>query len=83
VRDRPRRAEKRAALEARITEIRNVLEFNRFADHYNEAVRLANRGDRKGAIAVLEPLVESAKNPDQARQAREMLEALKELQRKR
>jgi tetratricopeptide (TPR) repeat protein len=83
VRDRTQRAEKRAALEARITEIRNVIEFNRFADRYNEAVRLANRGDRKGAIAVLEPLVESTKNPDQVRQAREMLEALKELQKKR
>ncbi|MFP5286752.1 MAG: tetratricopeptide repeat protein [Thermoanaerobaculia bacterium] len=83
VRDRTQRAEKRTALEARITEIRNVLEFNRFADRYNEAVRLANQGDRKGAIAVLEPLVESTKNPDQARQAREMIEALKELQRKR
>jgi tetratricopeptide (TPR) repeat protein len=83
VRDRTRRAEKKATLEARITEVRNVLEFNRFVDGYNEAVRLANRGDRKGAIAVLEPLVETAKNPDQARQAREMLEALKELQKKR
>jgi Flp pilus assembly protein TadD len=83
VRDRTQRAEKRTALEARITEIRNVLEFNRFADRYNEAVRLANQGDRKGAIAVLEPLVESARNPDQARQAREMLDALRELQKKR
>jgi tetratricopeptide (TPR) repeat protein len=83
VRDRTQRPEKRTALEARIAEIRNVIEFNRFADRYNEAVRLANRGDRKGAIAVLEPLVETTKNPDQVRQAREMLESLRELQRKR
>ena len=80
VRDRTQRPEKRTALDARVAEVRGVLEFNRFADGYNEAVRLANRGDRKGAIAVLEPLVETTKNPDQARHAREMLDALRELQ---
>lgn len=82
VRDRTARPERKAEIERRIADVREVLEFNRFVDRYNEAVRLANGGNHKGAVAILEPLVRTTKNPDQARQAREMLERLRALQKK-
>jgi tetratricopeptide (TPR) repeat protein len=82
VRDKTVRPDRKAEIERRIAEIRQTLEFNRFVEGYNEAVRLANGGNHKGAIAILTPLVQTTKNPDQARQAREMLERLKALGRK-
>lgn len=82
VRDRTARPDRRAEIERRIAQVREVLEFNRFVDLYNEAVRLANQGNHKGAVAVLEPLVQTTKNPDQARQAKDMLERLRALLKK-
>ena len=69
-------------MERRIAQVREVLEFNRFVEQYNEAVRLTNQGKHKEALAVLEPLVRTTKNPDQARQAQDMLERIKALVRK-
>ncbi|HSK81137.1 MAG TPA: tetratricopeptide repeat protein [Thermoanaerobaculia bacterium] len=79
VRDKTARPDRRAEIERRIADVREVLDFNRFADRYNEAVRLANQGKHKDAVAVLEPLVQTTKNPDQARQAQEMLERIQAL----
>ncbi|HSN87764.1 MAG TPA: tetratricopeptide repeat protein, partial [Thermoanaerobaculia bacterium] len=79
VRDKTARPDRRAEIERRIADVREVLDFNRFADRYNEAVRLANQGKHKDAVAVLEPLVQNTKNPDQARQAQEMLERIQAL----
>ncbi|HSF44196.1 MAG TPA: tetratricopeptide repeat protein, partial [Thermoanaerobaculia bacterium] len=42
VRDKTARPDRRAEIERRIADVREVLDFNRFADRYNEAVRLAN-----------------------------------------
>lgn len=82
VRDKTTRPDRRTEIEHRIAKIREVLEFNHFVDRYNEAVRLANQGNHKGAVAVLEPLVQTTKNPDQARQAKDMLERIRALLRK-
>jgi tetratricopeptide (TPR) repeat protein len=67
---------RRVSLTTRIDEIRSALRFNRFVEGYNQAVALANRGDVRGAIAILEPLVETAEDPAQAAQARRLLEQL-------
>ncbi|HSS49886.1 MAG TPA: tetratricopeptide repeat protein [Thermoanaerobaculia bacterium] len=77
VRDGTRRPERRRALELRIDEIQKALDFNRFVAGYNQAVELANRGDVQGAVAILEPLVETVRDPTQAEQARKLLEKLK------
>jgi tetratricopeptide (TPR) repeat protein len=69
---------RRARLAARIEEIHRVSSFNRFVSRYNEAVALANRGDVKGAIAILEPLVETDAESLQVEQARRLLDKLKE-----
>ncbi len=68
---------RRATLTARIGEIQAALSFNRFVDQYNQAVALANKGDVRGAVAILEPLAETTPNPTQADQARRLLERLK------
>ena len=52
-----RRPERRRALELRDRRDPQGLDFNHFVDQYNQAVELANRGDVKGAVAILEPLV--------------------------
>ncbi|HKV12010.1 MAG TPA: tetratricopeptide repeat protein [Thermoanaerobaculia bacterium] len=82
VRDQTTRPDRRAEIEHRIAQVREVLDFNRFVEQYNEAVRLTNQGKHKEAIAVLEPLVRTTKNPDQARQAQDMLERIKALVRR-
>lgn len=79
VRDQTARPDRKAEIERRLSDIRETLDFNHFVDRYNEAVRLANQGKHKDAIVILEPLVQTTKNPDQARQAREMLERLRAL----
>ncbi len=71
------REARRATLTARIGEIQAALSFNRFVDQYNQAVALANKGDIRGAVAILEPLAEATPNPTQADQARRLLERLK------
>lgn len=78
VRDRTSDPEKRRTLELRIYEVRRALDFNRFVDRYNEAVTLANKGDVKGAVAILEPLAETTQDFAQAERARSLLEQLKE-----
>lgn len=82
VRDQTARPDRRAEIERRIAQVQEVLEFNRFVEQYNEAVRLTNQGKHKEAIAVLEPLVQATKNPGQARQAQDMLERIKALLRR-
>ncbi|MFY9824734.1 MAG: DUF1570 domain-containing protein [Thermoanaerobaculia bacterium] len=77
VRDETRRPERRRKLELRIDEIQMALDFNRFVTGYNQAVELANRGDVQGAVAVLEPLAATVRDPVQAEQARNLLAKLK------
>ena len=77
VRDATRQPERRRTLELRIDEIHKVLDFNRFVEQYNQAVDLANHGDLRGAVAILEPLAETARDPTQAEQARNLLQKLK------
>ncbi|MFL6192701.1 MAG: tetratricopeptide repeat protein [Thermoanaerobaculia bacterium] len=69
-------ADRRDALAARIEEIRLAQDFNRFVELYNQAVELVNRGNVRGAVAILEPLAKSARNPGQAEQARTLLQRL-------
>jgi Flp pilus assembly protein TadD len=77
IRAKTARETRRANLTARIGEIEAALSFNRFVDRYNQAVTLANRGDFRGAVAILEPLVETTENPAQAEQARRLLDMLR------
>ena len=77
VRDATRRPERRRTLERRIDEIRKALDFNHFVERYNQAVALANQGDVQGAVAILEPLAETVRDPTQAEQARNLLQRLK------
>jgi len=77
VRDATRLPERRRTLELRIDEIHKVLDFNRFVEQYNQAVDRANHGDVQGAVAILEPLAETARDPTQAEQARNLLQKLK------
>ncbi|HWN45136.1 MAG TPA: hypothetical protein VNW71_23125 [Thermoanaerobaculia bacterium] len=76
------RDERRSEVEQRLEKVRGILEYNRFIDQYNEAIRFANTGKRKEAIAILEPLAESSRIPDQAEQARTLLIRLRELHKK-
>jgi len=66
-----------------IAEIRSVQSFNQFVARYNEAVDLANQGDVRGAVAILEPLIETTQDATQAERARTLLERLKGLGKKR
>jgi Flp pilus assembly protein TadD len=77
VRDATRQPERRRTLELRIDEIHKVLDFNHFVEQYNQAVDRANHGDVQGAVAILEPLVETVRDPTQAEQARNLLQRLK------
>jgi tetratricopeptide (TPR) repeat protein len=77
VRDATRRPERRRTLELRIDDIHKTLDFNHFVDRYNQAVELANRGDVQGAVAILEPLAKTVRDPTQAEQARNLLQKLK------
>ena len=77
VRDATRQPERRRTLELRIDEIHKVMDFNHFVERYNQAVDLANHGDVRGAVAILEPLVGTVRDPNQAEQARNLLQRLK------
>ena len=83
VRAKTARESRREELTKRIAEVRSALSFNRFVDGYNQAVHLANQGDVRGAVAILEPLVQTTQDPMQAEQARRLLEKLKGPEKKR
>jgi tetratricopeptide (TPR) repeat protein len=68
--------EQRAELAARLEDVRQVLAYNRFVDRYNHAMEIAGR-DPQGAIAILEDLVATTREPGQLEQARRVLESLK------
>lgn len=68
---------RRQTLTQRIEEIRHALSYNRFVDRFNEAVSLANKGDVKGAVAILEPLAEATEDPMQAQKAKDLLARLR------
>jgi 5'-deoxynucleotidase YfbR-like HD superfamily hydrolase len=83
LRERTSLSGRKAEIADRITEIREAQSYNRFVDGYNQAVDLANRGDVKGAIAILEPLIETTSNATQAERARTLVERLREPEKKR
>lgn len=57
-------------------ELREALEHNRNADAFNEALSLANGGDRKGAVTVLRGLEERVEDPELLARVRELLRSL-------
>lgn len=69
--------ERRAALESRLQEIRDALDYNSFADRYNRAVDFLNAGKDAEAIKILEELAARTRNPGQAEEARKLLEKVK------
>ena len=71
------RATRREQLEQRIDEIQRALDFNTFVERYNQAIELANRGNVKGAIAILEPLLTTTRDPAQVERARTLIERLR------
>lgn len=83
LRDRTSLTPRKTEITARITEIRETQSYNRFVDGYNQAVDLANRGDVRGALAILEPLIETTQDPTQAERARSLVQRLKGLEKKR
>ena len=83
LRDRTSLSSRKTEITARITEIREAQSFNRFVDGYNQAVDLANKGDVRGAIAILEPLIETTQDPTQVERARSLVQRLKGPEKKR
>ncbi len=77
VRDQTSLASRKDEITSRIAEIREAQSFNRFVDGYNQAVNLANQGDVRGAIAILEPLIETTPDPTQVERARTLIQQLK------
>ena len=69
--------ERRQALQRRLDEILNALDYNSFADRYNRAVDFLNAGKDAEAIALLEDLAAKTRNPGQAQEARTLLEKIK------
>jgi Flp pilus assembly protein TadD len=69
--------DRRGKMAERIQELRETQSFNHFADRYNEAVSLVNKGDVKGAVAILEPLAEVTRDPVQAERVRTLIQQLK------
>ena len=61
----------------RLAEVREAVEYNRFGERYDEAVRLSEAGKTDEAIRLLEELAASAPTPGQADQARRLLEELR------
>jgi tetratricopeptide (TPR) repeat protein len=68
---------RREELAHRIAEIQHALSFNSFVQRYNEAVELANRGNIKEALAILQPLLTATQDPAQIDRARALIEHLK------
>lgn len=83
LRERTSLSDRKVEIAARITEIREAQNFNRFVDGYNQAVDLANRGDVRGAIAILEPLIETTQDPTQVERARSLVQRLRGPEKKR
>jgi tetratricopeptide (TPR) repeat protein len=77
VRARTSQENRRNQMALRIREIQEAQNFNHFVDRYNVAVSLANKGDVQGAIAVLEPLIETTRDPMQVERARSLIQRLK------
>jgi tetratricopeptide (TPR) repeat protein len=69
--------ERRAAIESRLHEIRDALDYNSFAERYNRAVDFLNAGKDPEAIKILEELAARTRNPSQADEARKLLEKVK------
>lgn len=74
--------EQKASLQSRLNEVREVLAYNRFADRYDEAVRLAAENKWDEAVRILEELAANAPTPGQADQARKILEEIRRLRRR-
>lgn len=83
VRSRTSLQSRRDEVAARIAEIRSAQSFNRFVDRYNEAVDLANKGDVRGAVTILESLIEATQDATQVERARALLQRLKGPEKKR
>ncbi|HET9211298.1 MAG TPA: tetratricopeptide repeat protein [Thermoanaerobaculia bacterium] len=77
------RPERRAEIERQIEEIHHVLNLSSFVESYNRAVELANRGKVQEAVAILEPLLQTAQDPEQAERARRLLERLRPVRKKK
>jgi Flp pilus assembly protein TadD len=71
------RSARRDELTRRIDEIQRALNFNAFVERYNQALDLANHGNVKGAVAILEPLLTTTQDPTQVERARTLLERLR------
>jgi tetratricopeptide (TPR) repeat protein len=83
LRDRTSLSSRKVEITARITEIREAQSYNRFVDGYNQAVDLVNQGDVRGALAILEPLIETTQDPTQVERARTLVQRLKGPEKKR
>lgn len=83
LRDRTSLSSRKVEITARITELREAQNFNRFVDGYNQAIDLVNRGDVRGAIAILEPLIETTEDPMQVERARSLVQRLRGPEKKR
>lgn len=77
VKEKTSRPARREVLERRIDEIRRALDFNAFVERYNQALELANHGDVKGAVAILEPLLTTTRDPAQVERAQALIERLR------
>jgi len=69
-------SEQKADLLGRLADVRHVLDYNSFVDRYNQAIELAAR-EPEAAIAILEELVATSREPGQVEQAKRVLESLK------
>jgi TolA-binding protein len=67
-------AERREWLEDRIAEVRRTLDYNRFVDGYNRAVELYNDRRYDDAINLLEELLESLPEGNEADSAQALLD---------
>jgi hypothetical protein len=75
-------ASRRAGIEARLDEIGRAANFNVFVERYNQAVELANRGNVEGALAILEPLLATTRDPVQVERARSLIGHLRPAKKK-
>jgi tetratricopeptide (TPR) repeat protein len=69
-------------LQRRLNEVREVHAYNRFAERYDEAVRLSDESRWDEAIQLLEDLAANAPTPGQATQARRLIEEIRRIRRK-
>lgn len=83
LRERTSLSTRKVEITDRITEIREAQSYNHFVDGYNQAVELANQGDVRGAIAILQPLIETTRDSTQVERARTLVERLQKPEKKR